>query len=176
MAVRQDTILGAVDIADIITLRDPVTAEVTLVGTIANRHHDMMAGWGRPDNARGMYYVATGTATIVIPCRVPPGVEVMDLSLLLYGEGTIKATCATDGTGGLLTSSALPATAEFASWVGTAGPIASSEGFESGRAITVSASPVWSFQDIDVTLEIASVVGSLGILGVWWRPVRQRRT
>jgi hypothetical protein len=175
MPVRQDQPVVFVGIQELATLTDPVIAGVDLVANIAHRHHDMMAGWGRPDRACGMYHRATGSGSIIIPCRVPPGVEEMDIALLVWGIGRAKLTCATDATGTFLRSLNLP-TPQLAEWVETGGPIDSSEGPESGRALTVSASAVWAFQDINITVDIDDVNGEFGIAGVWWRPIRQLRT
>jgi len=175
MPVRQDQVHSFVAREELAAFVDPVIAEVNLVATIAHRHHDMMAGWGRRDRACGMYHRATGSGFIVIPCRVPPGIEEMDVALLVWGIGRAKLTCSTDATGTYLRSINRPSP-QLTEWVETGGPIDASEGPESGRALTVSATTVWDFQNIGVRVDIDEVSGEFGIAGVWWRPIWERRT
>lgn len=175
MTTRQDyTFSGPVAGAETTTLVDPVRADVVLAATIANRHHDLMASWGNPASGRGMYYRATGSGSIVIPCRVPPGVELMDVSLLAWGSGTITLTTSADATGTQLWC-LTGESEELAEWLATGGPIDPAGGAGTGRAFQAVASESWDYQDVDVTVTFGSVVNEVGLLGVWWRPVRQRR-
>jgi hypothetical protein len=173
MATRQDSFLGDMNVIELTTLRDPVPAQVAIPSEIANRHHNLMAGWGRPNMSRGMYLRATGATSLVVPLRVPPGVTLMDATLLVWGTGSATLTTAADATGTTLSGQGADV-GDFYE-LGTAGPIDASEGATSRRAIQVVASESWAFTDIDVTLAIATAT-EFGVAGIVWRPVVQRRT
>lgn len=174
MATRQDY-LSFLPLAglEVISLADPVLAQVVLPSEIANRHHSLMAGWGRPPQSRGMYLRATGAATYILPLRVPPGMTLMDLSVLCWGTGSVTFTTSADATGTTLTGQGA-ADAQQLYELRTAGPIDASAGADSRRAIQVVAGESWDFTNVDVTATVATS-SEFGIAQVTWVPVVQRR-
>ncbi len=172
MPTRQDLYLGPLDIIELTSLRDPVPAQVSIPSEIANRHHNLMAGWGRPNMSRGMYLRTTGSTSWVVPLRVPPGVLLMDMTLLVWGRGTATITTAADATGVELVGLSGDGVSLYE--LGTAGPLDASEGATSGRAVQVVAAESWAFQNVDVTVSL-STSAEFGIAEIVWRPVVQRR-
>lgn len=174
MATRQDylsfyPLLGL----EIVSLRDPVVAQVVLPAEIANRHHSLMAGWGRPPQSRGMHLRATGSTTWTIPLRVPPGMTLMDLTLLCWGTGEVTFTTSADATGTTLTGQGA-ADAQQLYELTTAGPIDASEGAASRRALQVVAGESWDFSNIDITASVTTTT-EFGIAEIIYRPVVQQR-
>lgn len=176
MAPRQDVYIPL--LAGLTTLRDPVPAQVSIPAEIANRHHTLVAGFGRPNQSRGMYLRATSNTTWTVPLRVPQGVTLMDATLLVWGRGTVTLTTSADATGSQLTGIGTTTTDPLELYtLSTAGPIDPSEGATSGRAFQAVAAESWDFQNVDVTFTVTVAGGDeFGLAEVIWRPVVQRRT
>lgn len=175
MATRQDYLsFYPLLWLELVSLRDPVVAQIVLPAEVANRHHSLMAGWGRPPQSRGMYLRATGATTWTIPLRVPPGMTLMDMTLLCWGTGSVTFTTSADATGTTLTGQG-PADAQQLYELTTAGPIDASEGADSRRALQVVAGESWDFANIDITATVATST-EFGVAEIIYRPVVQQRT
>lgn len=155
-------------------LRDLVLAQVALLQSVDTNQHALMSAWGGPAICHNFYATPTGNATYTATFRMPPGVTDCDVSLLLGGIGIVTITTAADSTGTALstTSGYQP---EFADWVSTGGVAPTSAGATSGRAVTVASSASWAWADVDFTLTVTGVSGTLYILAIELRPIHVSR-
>lgn len=166
----------ALDTLDAGRLKDPALAGIALLRQVDLRQHALMTGWGWPPCAYTFYLAATGATSQVLSVRVPPGVTDLDLSLLMAGFGTVVVTSAVDAVGTQLqclngtNAVAAGADAELGEWFETGGPMPSSYGATSGRAVTVASSASWGPQDVDLTFTVSNVTTAFTILGVVVRP------
>ena len=162
------------DLVDTAGVRDLRPAETSLLANIDTRQLALMSAWGNPPIARSCYLKATGSTTWTVPLRVPPGVTEMDLAFLSWGLGSIAVTCSADAVVGTKLYSIRPVDESLPEWVRTSGAVDPAGGSTSARSLTVSASVVWSYQDIDLTVTIADITTECGILGIVsspvWRP------
>lgn len=171
----------ALDTLDAGRLKDPAVAGIALLQQVDLRQHALMTGWGWPPCACTFYLGTTGAATAVFPVRVPPGVTDIDVSLLLAGFGTVVVTSAVDAVGTSFTcmngtnAVAAGADAELGEWFESGGPMPSSYGATSGRAVTVASSPSWDPQDVDLTFTVSGVTTAFTILALEIRPIHVPR-
>jgi hypothetical protein len=154
-------------------LVDIEPARVWILHEIHQRQHSLMSRWGGPGCWIGMN--ADESDTVTVPIRVPPGVTEMDLTLMVSGVGDVTITSTNDNTIGsrlvwLMEGDALTQSHS----ISTAGEIDSSNGANTGRAVTVSGSVSWTWQTERLTFTITA--GGPGtIRGVMLRPIHKAR-
>lgn len=165
---------------DIIVLpgvADLTAAGVAILRTIAARQHALMSGWGGSNVCRSVYLNTTTSSSDTFTIRIPPGVTECDIQVLAYGTGTVTITSTVDATGTKWTIASPhdgSSDLEMARWHGTGGPLPSSLGATSGRAVTVASSASWSWDNVDLTIALAAET-RVGILAIEIRPIHQPR-
>lgn len=151
----------SLDLADVTPLRDLAAARAS---DLPRQQHALMSGWGGPPQARSVYWGSESGVPYEghISYRVPPGVTEVDVSVLAWGEGTIRFLPSTDAVGTKLRFATLDYThtltgqLESAVWLGTAGVLDSDNGAESGRAMTVRAAVAWTWTDVEIQIDLTS--------------------
>lgn len=156
--------------ADVPNIIDIYPARVDLIIDADVKAHGATAGWGGPGNWIGLYLTEGQAAEVMI--RVPPSVTDVDLVFMVTGTGKVTVTSSADSTGTELEwALASENVVTSAAQVGTGGPLPTSAGAASGRAVTVRAAVAWTWIDETLTITSASAGGEDGaIFGVLVSP------
>lgn len=158
-------------------LGGPRPAVVQLLRDIDQRQHAMATEYGGVGLCADVAFTATGADTIVITTRIPPGVTHLDLGPLLWGEGLVTIISALDMVGTAFRVQTTQST-DYAGRRWTSGELDDSLGAESGRAVQVrdpASATLWTFEEVDLEIEFASVVTACGILNLAISPIHVPR-
>lgn len=162
------------DRADVRELADLHTARAL---DLPREQHALMSGYGGPGQGRSCYI----TATTTISYRVPPGVTEVDVEAWIAADGTnddsnVVFTSSVDATGTKFNLVGGNETdVSSATRYQTGGPLASSYGAQSGRALTVRSAVAWTWADVDVTVTITAVGTDVVIYALAFKPVHAFR-
>lgn len=156
--------------ADVPNIIDVYPARVDLLMDADVKAHGSTAGWGGPGYWVGLYLTEGQSAEVAI--RVPPSVTDIDLRFMVTGTGKVSVTSSADSTGTELEwTLASDDVVTSAAQVGTGGPMPTSAGASSGRAVTVRAAVAWTWIDETLTIASSSAGGEDGaIFGVLVAP------
>lgn len=158
-------------------LSDPVAARAVTLREMVRHQHSLMSRWGGASQARSMF-VEGGVTEKPITYRVPPGVTHVNVSALIHGRGSVLFSTAVDVTGTLLRSNTYTTQAalEDARWYSTTGTGNDDSSSESGRALQVRSSPSWTWDDVEVTIDLEDYSGDdTVLLGIVFRPLHISR-
>lgn len=143
------------------TLSDYAPAGIGLLRAIDQRQHALASGWGGPPTAR--YCGALAAGTYIVSYRVPPGCEWVMVASCISGGGVVTYTTSADAQGTAAYGSSTSATNSI--WdrmttVVSSGPPPSGSTADTtvSRALKV-ATASWNWQDVDVTIVVASYGG-----------------
>ncbi len=144
------------------TLSDYAPAAIGLVRAVDQRQHALASGWGGPPTSRFCGALAAGT-TSVVPYRVPPGTEWVQVVSLISGAGLVTYTTSADAQGTAAyaaNTSALNSIWDRVTTVVSSGPPPSGSTADTtvSRALKV-ATASWNWQDVDVTIVVANYAG-----------------
>lgn len=168
------------DMVYVAPMVDMKAAVVDHLSDIQRRQHALMSEWGGAAVCHTTHWNVGADAALTFTVRVPPGVTELGLAILAYGAATITVTSSVDATGTAF-SVLSPidgggADEESPTWYTTSGPMSSTLGADSGRAVTVRSSVAWVWADVDLTFTATDVgTGHIGILAIETRPVHVSR-
>ena len=166
----------SLDTGSLDQIKDLATARLALISE--RSQHALMSGYGGPPQCRSCYI----TATTTVSYRVPPGVTEVNVAALVAADGgnddcTILFTTSVDAVG-----TEFPivggddSDVAAASWRKTNGVLDSADvGAESGRALTVRSSAVWTWDDVDVVITVTAAATDVVIYALMFSPVHVPR-
>lgn len=152
-------------------LTAPSPASFSQLIVARDRQHALMTGEAALAKSVS-FAIETGVSNAyTLTVRFPPSCLWADIGIYAYGKGTVLVTSPSDAVGTRWVVSTETSGWEHAAWHWSGGPRPSTDGADSGRAIQVGTVENWSWQSVDLTVDVSAVTTGLGILAVVVAPV-----
>lgn len=158
---------------DVSPMREVVPASLDRITTAERRQHALMTMFGGAPQWVDCVSIQTGSASVRQSVWVPPGVMWVDLGVRLFGHGDVTITTPTDATGTtfVVRGETALTMAEHAEEFWTGSVFDTSLGADAARSIQVASAVSWTWQDVELTIDFASVSTRCGLVGLVLVPI-----